>query len=145
MVSRPLDVVGPLDCRDLQALDHQTGEKVATAGQHRWDRGREDREDEETPLLEQLHQLHQDTRAGWDHLDSQPYPLDRLDGRRPLVDVCSIGDELEEEENLVEALLGRLGSSKAAEKESDGWAHCWSFVFAKSCESLVKLAQEFAS
>ena len=80
MVSRPLDVVGPLDCRDLQALDHQTGEKVATAGQHCWDRGREDREDEEMPLLEQLHQLHQDTRAGWDHLDSQSYPLDRLDG-----------------------------------------------------------------
>ena len=74
MFLRPLDGVFPLDCRDLQALDHSTGEKVATAGRRRWGHGISARANVGKLQLGLLRRLRLDTKEGWDRPARESYP-----------------------------------------------------------------------
>ena len=128
MVSRPLVVVHRLADRALQALDHLKGEKVPTVGRHLLGLGRLDEANAEMHLPKLLPLLHPGMKASWGRLGSGLCQLDRLGGRRPLVDASKVDDALEEEENLEEALPVHLCSNMVGRPEERGWAHCLDVV-----------------
>ena len=124
MVSRPLVVVHRLADRALQALDHLKGEKVPTVGRHLLGLGRLDEANAEMHLPKLLPLLHPGMKASWGRLGSGLCQLDRLGGRRPLVDASKVDDALEEEEANQEAdLLEHPCWSMVDRPEEDGWAH----------------------